>query len=64
MQFEVDSNHLAKWIASMRIQFTGILDILYTGEPPNSGCVGNFDDVPQSEVEPQMEVALKIGNNT
>ena len=23
-----------------------------TVEPPNSGCVGNFDDVPYSEVEP------------
>ena len=23
----------------------------YTVEPPNSGCVGNFDDVPYSEVE-------------
>ena len=23
-----------------------------TVEPPNSGCVGNFDGVPYSEVEP------------
>ena len=24
---------------------------VYTVEPPNSGCVGNIDDVPYSEVE-------------
>ena len=27
-------------------------DFRYTVEPPNSGRVGNFDDVPYSEVEP------------
>ena len=26
--------------------------ILYTVDSSNSGCVGNFDDVPYSEVEP------------
>ena len=25
---------------------------MYTVEPSNSGCIGNFDDVPYSEVEP------------